>query len=102
MTGSSLKGAVFAITASATAVKTSMNMGSPAAPGSLVRSSTATVLTEGGNAFINAAAENGRYRRTITPPIFSPFAARYSMVSVTASAADPMTTITRSASGAPT
>ena len=46
--------------------------GSPGAPGSFVRSSTAIARTVGGSAPANASPENGRKSRTFTTPTFSP------------------------------
>ena len=57
--------------------------------------------TLAGNAASSASAGNGRYSRTWTTPTFSPAAVRVATVSTTVSPADPMTTITRSASGWP-
>ena len=45
--------------------------------------------------------EKGRYRRTTTAPTFSPFFCSASIVSSAVSAEEPISTITRSASGAP-
>ena len=44
------------------------------APGSLVRSSTAMDLTVAGRAATKCSMANGRYRRTLTTPTFSPLA----------------------------
>ena len=55
-----LNGACPAATASASAVTTSWYSGSPAAPGSLVRSSTAIVLTVAGSASTKCSTANGR------------------------------------------
>ena len=65
-------GSVPAACASAHAVTTSSYIGSPAAPGSLVRSSTASALTVFGSALMKCSAENGRYSRTLIMPTFSP------------------------------
>ncbi len=46
--------------ARASAATTSRNRGSPTAPGSFVRSSTATEVTDDGNASIRRSTENGR------------------------------------------
>ena len=62
--------------ASASAVSTSRNSGSPSDPGSLVRSSTATRRAVDGSAAISSAAGNGRNSRTVRTPTFSPRAAR--------------------------
>ncbi len=87
--------------ASARAQTTSSRSGSPSEPGSLVRSSTLTRATVGGNAARKASAGNGRKRRIVTTPTRSPRPQRYSTVSRVVSAPDPMTTTTRSASGCP-
>ena len=87
--------------ASSTAARTSRYRGSPTEPGSLVRSSTATRRHDGGNADTSAAAGNGRYRRTVTIPTLSPRAHSVSTASIAAPAPEPMSTTTRSASGAP-
>ena len=87
--------------ASAIAVITSLYSGSPSAPGSLVRSSTAIAFTPAGNAFTKCSAENGRYSRTFSNPTFSPCLFRYSTVSRAVSAPEPIRMITRSASGGP-
>ncbi len=100
--GGAGNGAVPAAIASLTAATTSRYSGSPALPGSLVRSSTAMALTVGGSAATKRSTANGRYSRTFTTPTFSPRPARASTVSSAASAPEPMRTITRSASGAPT
>ena len=86
---------------SARAVTTSWYSGSPAAPGSLVRSSTATRRTVAGRAAARASAGNGRYSRTVTRPTLSPAGVSASTASAAAPAADPISTSTRSASGAP-
>ena len=57
------------------ALTTSRYSGSRA-PGSLVRSSTANFLQVAGSASENLAVTNGRYRRTLTRPTFSPWAVR--------------------------
>ncbi len=80
---------------------TSWYSGSPGAPGSFVRSSTAIARTVGGSAPANASAENGRKSRTFTTPTFSPPATSASTVSSTAPTPEPISTTTRSASGAP-
>ena len=87
--------------ASANSVSTSWYSGSPTAPGSLVRSSTAIALVVFGSAAKKWSGENGRNRWTCTTPTFSPCAVRKSTVSRAVSAPEPMTTSTRSASGAP-
>ena len=50
--------------------------GSPREPGSLVRSSTATFLAVLGRTFSRAEDTQGRYRRTLMIPTFSPLAFR--------------------------
>ncbi len=50
---------------------------------------------------MSASVGNGWKSRTTTTPTFWPVAFRASTVSCTAPAAEPMITITRSASGAP-
>ena len=80
---------------------TSLNSGSPSAPGSLQRSSTAIARVVAGSAASIAAGAKGRYSRTFSTPTFSPCAIRCSTVSCTVSAPEPMSTMTRSASGAP-
>ena len=87
--------------ASASAATTSRNSGSPIEPGSFVRSSTAIRRTLGGSASSSARVGNGRYRRSCTTPTRSPWAVSDATVSRTVSAPDPITTITRSASGCP-
>ena len=67
----------------------------------MVRSSTAMALADFGSAAKKYFAEKGRYRRTTTAPTFSPFFRSASIVSSAVSAAEPISTITRSASGAP-
>src|SRR5690349_12766727 len=54
--------------ASASAAVTSRYSGSPVAPGSFVRSSTAMLRTVLGSAARNALQANGRYRRTFNTP----------------------------------
>ena len=81
---------------------TSRHNGSCCDPGSFVRSMAAIVLTVLGSAFINSSAGKGRYRRiTMTPVLYPRSRLRYSTVSLTTSAPEPIITITRSASGAP-
>ena len=75
--------------ASESAANTSRYSGSPTAPGSLVRSSTAIARVVDGRAASNAAAGKGRYKRIVMSPTFSPAAIRASTVSVAAPAADP-------------
>jgi hypothetical protein len=94
-------GAPPAAARSARAQTTSWYSGSPAAPGSLVRSSTATRRTLPGRAAASASDGKGRYSRTVTRPTFSPAALSASVASVAAPAAEPISTSTRSASGAP-
>ncbi len=50
---------------------------------------------------MNACTSNGRYRRTFTMPTFSPAATSLSTASRDAPTPEPISTITRSASGAP-
>ena len=100
--GVAAKGEAPPATASARAVTTSWYSGSPAPPGSLVRSRTARVLTVLGRACTKCSTEKGRKRRTFKTPTFSPRAVRYSTASCAASAPEPIRTTTRSASGAPT
>ncbi len=71
------------------------------APGSLVRSSTATTRVVAGKAERKASTANGLNNRTLRSPTFSPVACRMSIVSSTAFAAEPIKTITLSASRAP-
>ncbi len=86
---------------SASAVTTSWYRGSPVAPGSLVRSSTATALTVSGRAAAKASPEKGRYSRTVTRPTRSPRPLSASTASSAAPHPEPIMTSTRSASGAP-
>jgi hypothetical protein len=72
-----------------------------AEPGSLVRSRTAMDRTVGGSAATSSAAGKGWKSRTRTMPTGSPAATSASTVSSAAPAAEPITTTTRSASGAP-
>jgi hypothetical protein len=72
------------------------------APGSLVRSRTAIDFTLAGSAATKLSIENGRYKRTLRSPTFSPAAVSASTVSWATSAPEPIMTMTRSASGAPT
>ena len=58
-------------------------------------------LTVCGNACRKCSTENGRNKRTLTTPTFSPCAVKYLTVEATVSAPEPMMMITRSASGAP-
>ena len=97
-----LKGATPLASASLSAVTTSTYNGSPVLPGSFVRSNTAMVFVVAGNALAKCSTENGRYKRTLSTPIFSPFGSRYSTVSCAISAPEHITTMTRSASFAPT
>ncbi len=76
--------------------------GSPALPGSLVRSSTAMARAEAGTAAAKSVTENGRKRRTFTRPTRSPRAASHSTVSCAVSVPEPIATMTRSAAGWPT
>ena len=57
--------------------------------------------TVAGSAATRAEVSNGRYSRTVTTPTFSPASRSASTVSRTVSDPEPITTITRSASGAP-
>ena len=91
-----------AVSSSTSAVTTSWYSGSPGAPGSFVRSSTAIRRTVDGIAATSASVENGRNSRTFTAPTRSPRAIRASTVSSTAPHPDPMSSTTRSASGCPT
>ena len=50
--------------------------GSPKAPGSLVRSSTAIFLTVLGITFNKAFVDQGRYNLTLIKPTFSPAAVK--------------------------
>ena len=61
---------------SARALITSRYSGSPADPGSLVRSSTARLLTVLGRASTKCSTLKGRYSRTFSTPTFSPLAVR--------------------------
>ena len=83
------------------ALQTSRNNGSPIDPGSFVRSNTATRFTVFGTFSIKCFTENGRYRCTLTKPVFSPFAFKKSIASSIVSFTDPMATIMFSASSAP-
>ncbi len=87
--------------ASTSAVTTSWYSGSPMAPGSLVRSSTAIERTVFGSALTKACVSNGRYRRTVSKPTFSPAATSLVTASREAPTPEPICTSTRSASGAP-
>ena len=58
--------------ASARAFTTSRYSGSPADPGSLVRSSTAIFVAVSGSAAAKCSTLNGRYSRTFSTPTFSP------------------------------
>ena len=62
--------------ASRSVVATSKYNGSARAPGSLVRSSTATFLAVLGRTFNKCLLDQGRYKRTLTQPTFSPFAVK--------------------------
>ena len=86
---------------SASAAVTSSSNGSPAEPGSLVRSSTAIRDAVAGSAVSSSAAGNGRNSRTWTTPTRSPAATGGPRSRPTVCAAEPITTITRSASGWP-
>ena len=86
---------------STSAVTTSWYSGSPMAPGSLVRSSTAIDFTLFGSAATKASVSKGRYSRTVSRPTFSPAAVSCSTASRDAPTPDPICTSTRSASGAP-
>ena len=59
------------------------------------------VLTVFGRAPTKCLMENGRYRRTLSTPIFSPLARAHSTYSWVVSAPEPMMIMTFSASGAP-
>ena len=85
--------------ASVSAAATSRKSGSPLEPGSLVRSSTATRRTLAGSASSSSRAGNGRYSRTWSTPTRSPRPNRWATVSPIVCAAEPITTITRSACG---
>ena len=87
---------------SASAVTTSWYSGSPCAPGSFVRSSTAIASVLDGSESINARPEKGRNRRTFTNPTRSPDATSASTASSAAPHPEPIITITRSAFGWPT
>ena len=87
--------------ASASAVSTSRNSGSPSEPGSLVRSSTAIRRTVSGSAASTAGAGTGRYSRICSTPTRSPAAVRCATVSRAVCAPEPITTSTRSAAGSP-
>jgi hypothetical protein len=69
------------------------------APGSLVRSSTAIALTVFGRPDEEGSASNGRNSRTLTTPTFSPCGDQLLDRLVAAPAPEPISTITRSASG---
>ena len=69
--------------------------------GSLVRSSTDMARTVLGSDARKRSVSKGRYKRTFTTPTRCPDALSESTVSWTASAPEPMMTITCSASGAP-
>ncbi len=86
---------------SAIAVTTAWYSGSPTAPGSFVRSRTAMARTVDGRAATTWSTGNGWKRRTFRTPTRAPAAFSVSTVSSTAPMADPITTTTRSASGAP-
>ncbi len=60
---------------------TSMYIGSPTHPGSLVRSMTAIALVVGGKAAKKASAANGRYIRTLRTPTFSSRSVSHSTIS---------------------
>ena len=87
--------------ASARVATTAWYIGSPTAPGSLVRSRTAIERTVFGSAARTCSLGNGWKRRMVSIPTFSPAATSVSTVSSTAPAPEPITTTTRSASGAP-
>ena len=87
--------------ASAIVATSAWYIGSPTAPGSLVRSRTAIDRTLEGRAASTASDGNGWNRRMHSIPTFSPPATSASTVSSTAPAPEPMITTTRSASGAP-
>ena len=80
---------------------TSKYSGSPGPPGSFVRSRTASVLTVFGRPARKCWIENGRYSRTLSSPTFSPCAVSASTASCAVSAPEPISSTTRSASGAP-
>ena len=86
---------------SVSAAITSWYIGSPTAPGSLVRSITAMERTVFGSAATKALVSSGRYRRTVSRPTFSPAATSLATASRVAPTPEPICTITRSASGAP-
>ena len=62
--------------ASLRVVATSRYKGSPNAPGSFVRSRTAIFLAVLGITSNNAEDTQGRYKRTLIKPTFSPFAVK--------------------------
>ena len=83
------------------AALTSKYNGSPSAPASFVRSSTAIRSALSGIAVSSASAENGRNSRTRTTPTFSPVRMSARAVSSAVSAPDPISTSTFFASGTP-
>ena len=83
------------------AVLTSRYRGSPIAPGSLVRSSTAIDFTLDGKLSSNASMSNGLYSLTKTIPSFSPLAFSAVTVFSAVSLAEPIKTMIRSAFGSP-
>ncbi len=62
--------------ASRSVAATSRKRGSPNEPGSFVRSSTATFLAVLGSTLSIASEDQGRYKRTLIRPTFSPAAVR--------------------------
>ena len=68
--------------ASTMVASTSWYIGSPAAPDSLVRSSTAIDFTVAGNDFDKMIKEKGLNKRTCITPIFSPAAFKAFTVSI--------------------
>ena len=90
-------------TACASTPMTSACSGSIGAPGSLVRSSTATLRTLAGSAARKASTGKGRYSRICMAPTFCLGSCAFSQAAVsrTTSAPEPMLTTTRSASSGP-
>jgi len=84
---------------STNAVTASKYKGSPILPGSFVLSKTAIFLAVLGIFSIKSYTENGRYKRTIKAPTFSPFSTKVSIVSLIGPSPEPITIITFSASG---
>jgi len=99
MRGTLANGAIPSSMPCMTAVWTSCKSGSPAEPGSLVRSSTPRVRTVAGKALRKAVVSNGRYRRTVSTPTLRPSATSLSTVARTVETPEPIRTVTCSAWG---